>query len=154
MFFRLTLRSVLISLCVLCTSIVIAADVRQGALVVSQPHARATAPGQTSAAVYLTIENNGRVADELLRVKTPAASTANLHSMSMDGNVMKMREVDRIVVAPASMVAMRAGHGHHIMLTGLRSPLVAGQTIPLVLTFKKAGTVKTRVTIDALTASP
>lgn len=146
-------RSALVFLFVLCASSAIGAEYRLGALRISQVHARATAPGQSSAAVYLTIDNSGAVADELLSVKTPVATTANLHSMSMNGNVMKMREVERIAVAPAAKTSMSAGHGYHIMLTGLRSPLVAAQTIPLELTFKKAGVVKANATINALTSA-
>lgn len=153
MFFRFALTCI----CTLWLSSAIAAEYRQGSLRISQIHARATAPGQSSAAVYLTVENSGKAADELLSVQSSAATTANLHSMSMTGNVMKMREIERIAIAPASTLAMRAGHGHgdgyHIMLTGLRSPLVAGQTIPLVLTFKKAGVVNTTVSINPLTAT-
>ena len=155
MFFRFALTCI----CSLWLSSAIAAEYRQGSLRISQIHARATAPGQSSAAVYLTVENSGKDADELLSVQSSAATTANLHSMSMTGNVMKMREIERIAIAPASTLAMRAGHGHghgdghHIMLTGLSSPLVAGQTIPLVLTFKKAGVIKTTVSINPLTAT-
>ena len=126
----------------------------RGTLHLSHAHARATAPGQTSAAVYLTIANNGAVADQLTKIESTAAASADLHTMSMAGGMMKMRAVDGLALAPASTVAMAAGDGYHIMLTGLRQPLVAGQTIALILTFKKAGVVKTVVTIDALTSTP
>lgn len=127
---------------------------RHSALHLSHVHARATAPGQSSAAVYLTITNSGAVADRLIKVASPVAAAADLHTMSMQGNVMKMREVDGLALEPASTIAMVAGDGNHIMLTGLRRPLVAGQTIPLTLTFKKAGSMKAVVTIDALTSVP
>ena len=121
---------------------------------ISHVHARATAPGQSSAAVYLTIANNGPAAEQLIKVTSPVATSADLHTMSMKGSVMKMREVNSLALAPASTIAMVAGDGFHIMLNGLRQPLVAGQTIPLSLTFKKAGVVKTVVAIDALTSTP
>jgi copper(I)-binding protein len=126
----------------------------RGALQLSHGHARATAPGQTSAAVYLTIANSGSAGDQLTKIESPAAASADLHTMSMTGGMMKMRAVDSLALAPASTVAMAPGDGYHIMLTELRKPLVAGQTIPLILTFKKAGVVKTVVTIDALTSTP
>lgn len=121
---------------------------------ISKAHARATAPGQSSAAVYLTIANTGATADQLIKVTSPVAASSDLHIMSMQGSVMKMREVNSLAVAPASTVAMAAGDGVHIMLNNLRQPLIAGQKIPLILTFKKTGAVKTVVAIDALTAAP
>lgn len=146
-------RLTLIFFIALTMSCAVMADNHKG-LRISQAHARATAPGQSSAAVYLTIENTGASVDELVAVKSPAATTASLHSMAMKGNVMQMREVDHITVAPAATAAMVAGHGYHVMLSGLRHPLVAGQKIPLVLTFKNSGVVKTNVTIDGLTSTP
>ena len=127
-------------------------DYTIGKLHVMHPHARATAPRQPSAAVYLTIENQGASADKLLSVKTPAARTGELHVMSMEGNVMKMREVDSIALAPASTVAMTPGGGYHIMLTGLRQALKTGQKIPLALTFEKAGALDVKVTVEAIDA--
>ena len=144
-------RLALIFFFTLTTCCEVAAENYKG-LRISQAHARATVPGQSSAAVYLTIQNTGTSADELLVVKSPAATTANLHSMAMNGNVMQMREVDRITVAPGAAATMAAGHGYHVMLSGLRHPLVAGQKIALFLTFKHSGVVKTNVTIDGLTS--
>lgn len=151
----MVLRISLIIFAVLAHSSAVATDQvasRHDALQLSHVHARATAPGQTSAAVYLTITNSGRAADRLTKIESPVAASAELHTMSMAGSVMKMREVEGLSLAPASTTAMRAGEGHHIMLNGLRHPLLAGQTIPLTLTFKKAGVVKTVVKIDALTS--
>lgn len=146
------IRLVLIFFVALTMSCAVTAGNYKG-LQISQVHARATAPGQSSAAVYLTIKNTGTSADELVAVKSPAATTASLHSMAMNGSVMQMREVDRIVVAPASTASMVAGTGYHVMLSGLRKPLVAGQKIALVLTFKNSGVVKTNVMIDGLTST-
>ena len=148
------LRLLIILFVALSMSSAIAAEYRRGSLRISHLHARATAPGQTSAAVYVTIANNGHIADQLMTIETPVAEAANVHTMSMEGDVMKMRDVHALALAPATSIAMVAGHGYHIMLTGLRQPLVEGQTIPLILKFKKAGTVKTTVTINALTSMP
>lgn len=122
------------------------------AIDVSRAFTRASAPGQPSAAVYLTIKNNGTAADKLLRITTPVAASAELHTMSMTGNVMKMREVTDVAIAANSTLTMTPGNGAHLMLTGLKQPLVAGQAIPLQLTFDKAGTVDTQIDVGALTA--
>ncbi|GAA4022678.1 copper chaperone PCu(A)C [Actimicrobium antarcticum] len=127
-----------------------AADVTTGDLKISNAHARATVPGQSSAAVYLTIENTGKTADKLTGVATPRAKSAELHTMSMDGTMMKMREVTDIALPPGAKVAMAAGGGYHVMLMGVATPLVAGQQLPVRLTFEKAAPLDIKVRVDAL----
>ncbi|MEB0134252.1 copper chaperone PCu(A)C [Actimicrobium sp. CCC2.4] len=135
------------------TGIAASAFAAGAAIEVSRAVARASAPGQPSAAVYLTIRNSSASADKLLRIATPVAAAAELHTMSMTGNVMKMREVSGIAIAANSTLTMAAGDGYHVMLTGLKQPLVAGMPVPLRLTFEKAGTVDALVDVGALTAA-
>ena len=123
------------------------------AIDISRAVARASAPGQPSAAVYLTIKNNGASADKLLGVSTPVAALAELHTMSMSGNIMKMREVSDVAIAANATLTMVVGTGYHVMLTGLKQPLTEGQAIPLRLTFDKAGVIDTQVEVGALTAT-
>jgi copper(I)-binding protein len=119
-----------------------------GDLRIGHPFARTTVPGQASGAVYLTLENTGKNTDKLVAVSTPIARTAELHSMSMDGNVMKMREVRNMEIKPAAKLAIMPGDGYHIMLTGLKQPLKAGDKFPLTLTFEKAGKLDVSVVVE------
>jgi len=119
-----------------------------GDIQIDHPYARATVPGQPSGAVYMTLENHGKSADKLLGAATPAAQKTEIHTMSMDGNVMKMRQVEGIDLAPAASVAMKPGDGYHVMLLGLQQQLKAGETLPLTLTFEKAGKVDVSVTVE------
>jgi copper(I)-binding protein len=112
---------------------------------IEHPYARPTVPMQRSGGAYLTIENKGKDADKLVAVSSPIAESVQIHTMSMDGDVMKMREVDGIELKPASKVEMMPGHGYHLMMLGLRQPLKAGDRFPLTLTFEKAG--KTEVSV-------
>lgn len=114
-------------------------DARLGSLHVLHPTSRATLPGQKTGVVYMTIENEGSTADRLLSMTTPAASGVAIHTMSMQGTIMKMRELDNLPLAPAAKVPMTADSGYHIMLTGLKQPLKSGDKIPLTLLFEKAG---------------
>lgn len=116
---------------------------------ISHAVAHATVPGQPAAAAYLTIENRGKSADKLVAVASPVARTAEIHSMSMQGDVMKMREVGEIVLPPAAVVAMKPGDGYHIMLMGLKKPLQAGEQVPLTLTFEKAGKVSVQAHVES-----
>jgi len=67
--------------------------------------------------------------------------------MAMDGDVMRMREVDGIDVPPGQRVELKPG-GMHIMFMGLKAPLKAGDSFPATLTFQKAGDVKVSVKVQ------
>ena len=58
---------------------------------VSGAWARATMPGQEVAAVYMQLRSDVRA--RLVGIKTSAAKTAELHEMSNEGGVMRMRQV-------------------------------------------------------------
>ena len=118
------------------------ADIR-----VQQPYARATVPWQRAGGGYLQIENTGKVADRLLSVRADVSASAELHTMAMDGDVMRMREVDGIDVPPGQRVELKPG-GMHIMFMGLKAPLKAGDSFPATLTFQKAGDVKVSVKVQ------
>jgi copper(I)-binding protein len=122
-----------------------AQDYQLNGLQIMHPYARPTVPKQPAGAAYLSIENTGKTSDRLVAISTPIAKSVQIHTMSMDGDVMRMREVDGVELKPASRVEMMPGHGYHLMLTGLRQPLKAGDKFPMTLTFEKAG--KTEVSV-------
>ncbi|MCA1324184.1 copper chaperone PCu(A)C [Herbaspirillum sp. alder98] len=124
-----------------------------GKLDIGHPYARATVPGQPAGGAYLSIENKGTAADRLVALSTPAAKTTEIHTMAMEGNVMKMREVDGgLEIKPGQKIAMQPGNGYHIMLMGLTKPLKAGDKLPLTLTFEKAGRVDVTINVEDLAA--
>jgi len=118
-------------------------------VVVSNAHVRPTVPGQTSGAAYLDIENKGKISDKLLTVSSPAAQSAEVHSMTMDGSIMRMREVTQLELKPAAKLTMGPGDGYHIMLVGLKKALRPGEKIPLNLRFEKAGKVELEAVVDS-----
>jgi copper(I)-binding protein len=119
-----------------------------GSLHIEHPYARATVPGQPTGAAYLGIENKGKSADRLIAIASPIAKTAELHSMSMENNVMKMREVPYLDIKPSMKITMKPGDGYHIMLIGLKQPLKVGGKFPLTLKFEKAGKVDVSVFVE------
>jgi copper(I)-binding protein len=125
------------------------ATVASPALHIVAASARATVPGQQSGAVYLSIQNRGKHADRLLSASSPAAASVAIHSMKMDGNVMKMREVDALTVPAATTVSLQSDSGYHVMLSGLKAPLQAGAAIKLILVFAQAGTLAVTVPVAA-----
>jgi copper(I)-binding protein len=114
---------------------------------IEQPWARPTVEGQMAGGAFLKIQNVGG-ADRLLSASSSAAAMVQLHTMSVEGNVMKMREVETIELPAGKTVELKPG-GLHIMLMGLKAPLKAGSGVPLTLKFEKAGAVTVNLTVAA-----
>lgn len=127
---------------------VLAQEYKVGDIRIDHPYARPSVAAQSSGAVYLSIENLGKSPDQLVSATSPVANSVELHTMSMQGNVMKMREVANIEINPSEKIVMTRGHGYHIMLIGLKQPLKPGDKVPLTLHFKKAGKVETQATVQ------
>lgn len=127
-------------------SLASAEDVKAGDLVISQAWSRATPNGAKVGTGYLTIENKGAAADKLVGVTGDVSSRIEVHEMSMNNGVMKMRPVDGgLTIDPGKTVKL-APSGYHLMIMDLKSPLKQGDKLPLTLQFEKAG--KVAVTLD------
>jgi copper(I)-binding protein len=116
-----------------------------GDLQVSGAWARATvarAPG----AVYFTVTNRGRQADTLLGATSPVASNLRFHQTMQSNGMSHMRPAGELVIAPSQVLKVEPT-GLHLMLDGLRQPLAAGTRIPLVLEFRRAGSVSVQVDV-------
>jgi periplasmic copper chaperone A len=106
------------------TGAAFARDFQLGSLVIDQPWSRATLKGATTGAGYLTIKNTGSTPDRLVSATLSGATTAQIHEMTMDNGVMKMREVSGgLEIKPGETAALQP-QGYHIMFTGLKEPLV------------------------------
>jgi periplasmic copper chaperone A len=145
------MRSKLLALCVflLLALLAPATSAQTGGVEIRNAWARATPRAAQTAAVYATI--TAAADDRLTGASTPAAKQAQLHTMSMDNGVMKMRQVDGIDLAAGQAVTLKPG-GYHIMLIGLAQPLSEGQTFPMTLSFAKAGAQDVAVTVQKVGA--
>lgn len=130
-----------------------AQSVSHGPLKIERPWARETASMARAGGAFMTIENTGDMPDKLLRASTPAAARTEVHTVIMDGNVMRMREVPAIELAPRSKTELKPG-GYHVMLMELKAPLKAGDSVPLTLVFEKAGTVTINVVVEKMSGPP
>ncbi len=123
-----------------------AEEVKAGNLVITQGWSRATPNGAKIGAGYLTIENKGTTADRLIGVSGSISDKIEVHEMSMNNGVMKMRPVDGgLAIDPGKTVKL-APSGYHLMIMDLKSPLKQGDKVPVTLEFEKAG--KVAVTLD------
>ena len=71
-----------------------AADYNVGTIHITQPWARATPKGASSGAAYLTIANNGKAPDRVSCVSSDLSAHCQIHTMTMENGVMKMRPVE------------------------------------------------------------
>jgi copper(I)-binding protein len=111
---------------------------------------RATVPGQKVAAAYVTLRSS--TAAKLVGVETKAARRAEIHSMSHEGGVMKMRRLESLELPAGQDVALAPG-GNHIMLFDPVEPLKAGQRVALKLVVEQDGR-RTEIPVDAPVRSP
>jgi copper(I)-binding protein len=129
-----------------------AEDVKAGDLVISQGWTRATPNGAKIGSGYFTIENKGAAPDRLIAVSADIAGKVEVHQMAMNNGVMTMRPVgDGLTIDPGKTVKLGPG-GYHLMMFDLKSPLKQGDTLPITLTFEKAGKVNVSLAVGGIGA--
>lgn len=132
----------------LLTGTAIAHDGAKGALHIDHPVIRATPAGAPVSGGYMIIRNEGAQADRLLGGSAEFAGRVEVHEMAMDGDVMRMREIEGGIEIPAGgQVTLRPG-GLHVMFMQLAEPMVEGTQWPATLTFEQGGDVAVTFTVE------
>ena len=104
-----------------------AADYDIGSIHITQPWARATPKGASSGAAYMTITNNGKTPDRVSCVSSDASAQCQIHTMTMENGVMKMRPVEGgLEIKPGETVMLKPS-SFHVMLVEPQAPAGAGQ---------------------------
>lgn len=103
----------------------------------------------TGAFMRLTPSANAR----LVAASSPVAGVVEIHEMSMENDVMKMRQIQGLDLPAGKTTELKPG-GFHIMMMALKGPVKAGDTVPLTLTFEDASkatfTQELKVPVQAL----
>jgi periplasmic copper chaperone A len=97
---------------------------------------RGTVPQQKATGAFARITS--ATGGKLVGASSPVAGVVEIHEMTMDGSVMKMRAVPALDLPAGRTVELRPG-GYHVMLMDLKQPLQAGDTVPLTLVVESAG---------------
>ncbi|TXM65717.1 copper chaperone PCu(A)C [Methylobacterium sp. WL12] len=127
-------------------------EYKAGALAIAHPWTRATPNGAKVGGGYLSVTNTGTTPDTLLGASVTGADHVEIHSMTMDGTVMKMAPVaGGLVIAPGATVTLAPG-GYHMMFVDLQAPLKKGERVKGTLQFEKAGTVPVEFAVEAIGA--
>ncbi|PVA11279.1 copper-binding protein [Pelagivirga sediminicola] len=115
---------------------------------IADPYARSASPTSKTGAAFMQILNHGE-ADRLVGVASPAADLVQLHThIEGEGGVMKMVHVEDGFDLPAESALSLERGGKHVMFMGLTAPLAQGDTVPITLTFEKAGDMTVDVPVD------
>jgi periplasmic copper chaperone A len=144
--------AILLALCATLIAPAAAHEYNIGSLHIGHPWSRATPKGATIGAGYLKITNNGTAPDRLLGGSSEAAKSFELHVMSMEKGVMKMRPVEGgIEIKPGETVEFKP-ESYHAMFVGLKEPLVQGHRVKATLDFEKAGKVAVEFVVESIGA--
>ena len=114
---------------------------------VDKPWVRTTVAQQTTSVAYMTLTS--AKGGKLVSASSPVAASADVHEMKMDGDLMKMRPVDTLPLPAGQPVELKP-NGLHIMLTGLKAPVKAGDVVPIRLVIEDAKGKRETVDVKAI----
>jgi copper(I)-binding protein len=117
-------------------------ELKVGDLVISHLWSRQSPMGMDVSAGFMTITNNGATADKLISATADIAPKVQLHDMKMEGDVMKMFEVEGGIPVPAGATVELKPRSLHIMFMQVPKQPEVNTMFKGTLTFEKAGTVE------------
>ena len=116
---------------------------------VSKALVREPVGGQDFTAGYCLLRNAGIMNDKLLKVTSDVAGFFEIHEMSIQNGVMRMRELpDGLVVPKGGVVYLKPG-GLHLMLFDIKAPLAVGKHFQAVFHFQKAGPINVSFAVES-----
>ncbi len=123
----------------------------RGALEMHKPWARSSSSRplpNTSAGAFLSIVNKSPDDDRLVAASSPLAERIELHGIKVVGSDIDMRPMANGVVIQGSHTTVLKPRGYHLLLLGVKASLVKGSTLPVTLTFEKAGAVAVEFAVE------
>jgi copper(I)-binding protein len=103
-------------------------------LIVEDLYIRATPPNSKNSVAFMVIKNTDKKDIKLIAAGSEIADRVELHHHLMEEGLMKMRQVEEIIIKAGGAVALQPG-GYHVMFLNLKQPLQEGQSISLSLSF-------------------
>ena len=129
-----------------------AAATAQAQTIVKDAWVRGTVAQQKATGLFaqITSAQGGR----LVAARSAVAGVVEIHEMSMDGNVMKMRALSNGLELPAGKTVELKPGGYHVMLLDLKQPLKDGDRVPVTLVVEgkdgKQETIELKAPVKAL----
>jgi copper(I)-binding protein len=139
---------------VMASALVVASQAATRSISIENPWARETVEGQAVGGGFMTIVNNGKSPDQLVSASSPVSSEVQIHTMSMERGVMRMRQLTDGIAVPANGRVELKPRSHHIMFMGVKKPLRLGTNVPVTLNFRRAGSITVQFKVQGMTAPP
>jgi copper(I)-binding protein len=117
-------------------------------ILIDDPYARAAGAMARSGAAFMEITNTGPEDDRLIGATSDVSDRVELHTHIMDGDVMRMVEVEEGFAIPAGESFLLERGGAHVMFLGLNRALDTGDEVEVTLTFEGAGDVTVAIPVD------
>ena len=102
----------------------------QAQVTVKDAWVRATVAQQKATGAFMQLQSAQDA--KLISAQSPVAGLVEVHEMSMDGGVMKMRAVPSLALPAGKAVDLKPG-GYHVMLMDLKGQVKDGDTVPVTL---------------------
>lgn len=129
-------------------------DFTIGSLSISHPWSRATPAKAPVAGGYVTITNNGAVADRLISISSPLAERVEIHESTVSEGIASMRPLpDGIPIDAGGTVELQPGKAH-LMFMQPTQTLEKGERFAATLTFEKAGSIDVEFAVEAMGHRP
>ncbi|NDV88848.1 copper chaperone PCu(A)C [Aurantimonas aggregata] len=142
------LRTAILAACLVLPALVSAHQFTAGSITIDHPTSRPTPKAAKTGVGYLSIFNAGTQADRLVGGSAEASERLELHVTEIVDGVARMRPVEGgVVIEPGATIDLASG-GIHIMLGGLKGPLVAGESFQGELVFEKAGAISIEFNVE------
>jgi copper(I)-binding protein len=126
-------------------------DYKAGSLEIMSPWSRATPKGSRTAIGYMTIKNGGTISDRLVGGSVDVADSFQLHAMTMENDVAKMRDLKGVEIKPGQTIEFKPG-GAHVMFVNIKLLLSKGDHFKGTLVFEQAGTVQIEYSVEGIGA--
>jgi copper(I)-binding protein len=118
-----------------------------GSLSIMHPWARGGARAGQQLPVYATFKNDGLTGDRLVSADSPIAARAIVKELDLRGGFVTARELGDLILPAQSRQTLRPGQSQ-ITLDGVKTNIQPGDSVPLILRFDRAGTLKVMVTVE------
>jgi len=130
-----------------------AAQWTQDGVTVICPWAEATRPGDTTAPVYMWIHADSRGEQQLIDVLSEVSEGAEISGYVRVSGVLQPVRFQFLPTSARRTLRLEPG-GYHVLLTGLKTPLVPGPTFAMWLSFDPAGGMEVQVEVGPIGAGP
>ncbi len=128
-------------------------EYQAGAIKISRPWTRLPPAAAKVAGGYMTLTNTGTVPDRLIGGTVVTAARFEIHEMSVNDGVMRMRQLDRgLEIKPGETVVLKPG-SFHVMFLDVTTAPEAGNKVKGTLVFEKGGTVEVEYKVEAAGAT-